>query len=159
MNENEINLEKEEPKTDYHKILKDIFVYKEKDDTVIPIIQSSTEITHISSFFFDSSIKIEYKISFIKELSSLFISNPILIPFIEKCMALNNDSLYYIAFSLYLNKENTEEEQEVIKSFLKLLVKSIQVTKEIVEFIYQKMSTLYYIESDKALFIKLIELF
>ena len=42
MNENEINLEKEEPKTDYHKILKDIFVYKEKDDTVIPIIQSST---------------------------------------------------------------------------------------------------------------------
>ena len=73
-------------------------------------------------------------------------------------MALNNDSLYYIAFSLYLNKENTEEEQEVIKSFLKLLVKSIQVTKEIVEFIYQKMSTLYYIESDKALFIKLIEL-
>ena len=158
MNENEINLEKEEPKTDYHKILKDIFVYKEKDDTVIPIIQSSTEITHISSFFFDSSIKIEYKISFIKELSSLFISNPIIIPFIEKCMALNNDSLYYIAFSLYLNKENTEEEQEVIKSFLKLLVKSIQVTKEIVEFIYQKMSTLYYIESDKALFIKLIEL-
>ena len=131
MNENEINLEKEEPKTDYHKILKDIFVYKEKDDTVIPII---------------------------KELSSLFISNPIIIPFIEKCMALNNDSLYYIAFSLYLNKENTEEEQEVIKSFLKLLVKSIQVTKEIVEFIYQKMSTLYYIESDKALFIKLIEL-
>ena len=29
MNENEINLEKEEPKTDYHKILKDIFGIKD----------------------------------------------------------------------------------------------------------------------------------
>ena len=158
MNENEINLEKEEPITDYHKILKDIFFVKENDDTVIPILQSSNEIPHINSFFFNSSIKKEYKISFMKELSSLFISNPIIIPFIEKCLALNNDSLYYISFSLYLNKENTEEEKEVIKSFIKLLVKNIQVSKEIVEFIYQKMSTLYYIESDKTLFIKLIEL-
>ena len=158
MNENEINLEKEEPITDYHKILEDIFFVKENDDTVIPILQSSNEIAHINTFFFDSSIKKEYKISFMKELSSLFISNPIIIPFIEKCLVLNNDSLYYISFSLYINKENTEEEQEVIKSFIKLLVKNIQVSKEIVEFIYQKMSTLYYIESDKTLFIKLIEL-
>ena len=118
---------------------------------LLPLISSPNDINTLFSFLNcnnenseESNINsIKSKIEILNFLSSLFKMNSNLIfIFIKKCKS-NVKSFFVPLIDIYLNELTTHEYKTVVEDLLKLLVENVSIPKDIIEYVYQRISAYF----------------
>ena len=114
-----------------------------------PFIQDSANISNLILFLKDSKNNIIEKTEILIILFQLFKINNQLLPLFLRKKITDNINLYEPLIDLYLLKdEDIKEHKKIIEQFIKVISDNITMTKEPIEYIYQKLS--FYFENDKT---------
>ena len=118
-------------------------VFNSLNDKIIPIINTSEELSSIINYLIDDSQDLNNKLQLIFCLTLIFHENKILIHyFINKCKSENINLLECI-INIYLKENLDEPNKKIIWTLFNLIIENSAVPKSIYEFIYQKMSYFY----------------
>ena len=128
------------------KILNSIFLFCGKEtSSSLPILNSLKEIPQLILFLKDGKQKIEEKMDLISTLICLFkINENIIPPFMRKF--LHNSKEYHFfepLIDLYLIPTLKKEHELLLDELFKIILTHVTVTKNALEYVYQKLS-LYY---------------
>ena len=134
---NEINEE--------HSLLKEIFYKSSEENKFLPIIKSSNNIKKIIPFLIDFNTNkeedIKHNINLISILKDFFNLNNNLIPLFMKISNLSNDMTFYeCLINLYLNVNVNESQKQILEELIKIININYSLSKNLFEFIYQKLS-------------------
>ena len=157
----------ERDEKDYISILKEIFHFSPKNPPEIyPLVKNSDKIRDLNSYMENQNIPNEKKISLLKELKSLFLSNYNLIPFFTTKYVSSTANFYFPITNIFLSEDTNEEDLKFLEEFLILLNSNISISKLTLEYIYQKLSKYYnnkakvkLTESLLIRFLKLLQIF
>ena len=122
-------------------ILKSIFKLNQSTNSEFsPIFENSTKIPYLFNFLKNNENSIEEKIEIIQILYSLFKTNAALILFFMKKNSLNNLNFYEPLIDLYLCKDLSNDNKEIIEKIILLIKGNITLTKLPFHYIYQKLA-------------------
>ena len=118
-------------------------IFNSLNNKIIPIINTSEELSSIINYLNDDSQEINNKLQLIFYLILIFRENKLLIHyFISKCKSENINLLECI-INIYLKENIDEQNKKIIWFLFNLILENSTVPKSIYEFIYQKMSYFY----------------
>ena len=107
------------------------------------IIEEISSIKNISSFFqylTNEKVFEEEKIKVIKKFKEIISKNRYILEFFSE---YNNESIYIFFFELFLNNTSSKDLKSAILFLLEEIILNIETTKNIYEYLYQKLSSLY----------------
>ena len=108
----------------------------------IPIIKSTNNIINFINYLNCLQIPIETRISYLQILNDLFSKNLQLIHLIEKTLIKHKTSLFKLCINLYLNNSINSTNEEIIFSFLNVIINNITLTKDIFDYIYSSLANI-----------------
>ena len=125
-------------------ILQTIFYTQNINNIIqyIPIIKSTDNIITFINHLNCLQIPIETRISYLQILNDLFSKNLQLIPLIEKTLTKHKTSLFKLCINLYLNNPINSTNEEIIFSFLNVIINNITLTKDIFDYIYNSLANI-----------------
>ena len=134
---NEINEE--------NSLLKEIFHKLSKENNFLPIIKTFDNIRKIIPFLIDFNTNkeedIKHNINLLSILKDFFNLNNNLIPLFMKISNLSNDMTFYeCLINLYLNVNVNESQKQILEELIKIININYSLSKNLFEFIYQKLS-------------------
>ena len=122
-------------------LLKSIFKLNQSTNSEFsPIFKNSTKIPNLFNFLKNKENDIEEKIEIIQILYNLFKSNTALIYFFMKKNSSNKFSFYEPLIDLYLCKDLSNDNKEIIQKIILLIKENITLTKLPFHYIYQKLA-------------------
>ena len=128
----EINIENQNPLS---KIFKTT-----KDGKIIEELSSINNIHLFFQYLSDENISQTDKINFIKIFIEIIKRNRYIIEYFSEH---NNESIYIFFFNLFLSPSSSPELKSTILNLLEELIINVETTKNIYEYLYQKLSLLY----------------
>ena len=105
-----------------------------------PIFKNSTKISFLFNFLKNKENNIEEKIEIIQILYNLFKENTALIYFFMKKNSLNKFNFYEPLIDLYLCKDISNDNKEILEKIILLIKENVTLTKSPFHYIYQKLS-------------------
>ena len=127
---------------DKKQLLLSIFQISKNDSNQFnPILEDSTNIPNLILFLKDSKNSITDKVEIIYILLQSFKENNQLLPIFMRKDITNTINLYEPLIDLYLSKEEyINEYKSLILELMKMIRNNITMTKEPIEYLYQKLS-------------------
>ena len=125
------------------KILSPIFLFYGKNTSIsLPILNSLKEIPQLIQFLKDENQKIENKIELLSALITIFKTNEnIILPFMRTFIFKSKEyNFFEPLIDLYLIPNLKQENEILLEELFKIIITHISITKNIVEYIYQKLS-------------------
>ena len=134
----------EKKEEDYISLLKEIFHFSTKNPLEIyPIVKESDNISKFKSYMENKNIDNMKKLSLLKKLKIIFLSNQNLIPFFTTKYDSNSSNFYFPIIDLFLSEDIKDDNLKFLENFLILLNSNISIPKLSLEYIYQKLSEYY----------------
>ena len=134
----------EKKEEDYISLLKEIFHFSTKNPLEIyPIVKESDNICKFKSYMENKNIDNMKKLSLLKQLKKIFLSNQNLIPFFTTKYDSNSSNFYFPIIDLFLSEDIKDDNLKFLENFLILLNSNISIPKLSLEYIYQKLSKYY----------------
>ncbi len=135
---------------DKKQLLKSIFQISHKDSNKLnPIIKDSTNIPHLILYLKDNKNNITEKFEIIYFLFQSFKENNQILPLFMRKNKTNTINLYEPLIDLYLSKDGyINEYKSLILELIKMIRNRITLTKEPIEYLYQKLS--YFFENKET---------
>ena len=123
-------------------LLSSIFLTPKNDqEEFSPILKDSNNISKLVLFLKNKNKNISGKIEIISTLVQIFKNNDLLIPLFMKKNITNNINFYEPLIDLYFSEEeNINEHKEKIEEIIKMIRNNITLTREPIEYVYQKLS-------------------
>ena len=106
-------------------------------------LKNKENINLLWKYLIDEKNSQNSKTKIIKEFTEKIKINRYICEYFSIAEDIEKKSIYIFLFELYLNKDTTFELKNAILNLLKELIINIEITKDIYEFIYQKISSLY----------------
>ena len=152
-----------EEQNNYINILKDIFhCSNDNSSEIYPILKDSDNIKKFKEYIKNKDANNKNKIFLLKQLKIIFEQNDILIPFFINNCYKKPYYFFYPIINLFLTDDIDEENLNFLEEFLLLINSHISLNKQILEFIYQKLSKFFGNRSktnlNEAQFIKYLHL-
>ena len=142
----------EKEKEDYINLLKEIFHFSEENPLKIyPIIKESDNIYKFKSYMENNKISNLQKLSLLKQIKQLFLTNQNLIPFFDRKYSSNSSNFYFPIINLFLSEDIKDDSLKFLEELLILLNSNISISKLSLEYIYQKLSKYYIIYENRVL--------
>ena len=121
---------------------------KEKNGTISNEIENIENIQLLWSYFEDENKPQESKSQILNELTEKIKINRYICEYFSRIEDVEKMSIYIFLFKLYLKKDSLNDLKTSIINVLKELIINIEISKEIYEFIFQQIATLYRQEKD-----------
>ena len=112
---------------------------------LLPLVSSSNNINVFFNFInynndTSDSISLQTKLELIEILTKLFqMNNNLIFLFVKKCRS-NIKSFFDPLIDIYLNEYTKDKNKKIIEDLLIILVDNISINKNVIEYIYQKLS-------------------
>ena len=119
----------------------------EEEGTCSQELKNIENINQLWNYLEDDNVPQQSKSQIINELTEKFKTNRYICEYFSKTNVINKGSIYIFLFELYLNENTSTQLKNAIINLLKELIINIEMTKEIYENIFQKISILYKEES------------
>ena len=133
-----------EEQNDYINILKDIFHFSNDNSSEIyPILKDSDNIKKFKEYIKNKNTINKNKILLLQKLKIIFEQNDVLIPFFINNCYKKPYYFFYPIINLYLAEDIDEDSMNFLEEFLFLINTHISLNKQILEFIYQKLSKFF----------------
>ena len=111
-----------------------------KQGQIIEELSSIKDIPIFFEYLSSEDISDNDKIKFIEKFKEIINKNRYIIEYFS---SNSNKSIYLFFFELYLSPSATPSLKSTILSFLEELIINVETSREIYEFLFQKLSTLY----------------
>ena len=109
----------------------------------LPELKNIESINLLWKYLLDEEKPQEAKIQIVEELVEKIKINRYLCEYFSIIGNEDKKSIYIFLFELYLKQDTTTELKNAILNLLKELIINIEISKDIFEFIFQKISLLY----------------
>ena len=106
-------------------------------------LQNIENINLLWNYLEDENKSPESKSQIINDLTEKIKINRYICEYFSLADAINKKSIYIFLFDLYLNQNSSTKLKNSILNLIKELIINIEITKDIFEYIYQKISLLY----------------
>ena len=112
---------------------------------LLPLVSSSNNINVFFNFInynndTSDNISLQTKLELIEILTKLFqMNNNLIFLFVKKCRS-NIKSFFDPLIDIYLNEYTKDKNKKIIEDLLIILVDNISINKNVIEYIYQKLS-------------------
>jgi len=121
---------------------------KEKNGTISSEIENIENIKLLWSYLEDENKPQESKSQILNELTEKIKINRYICEYFSTIEDIEKISIYIFLFKLYLNKDSSNDLKTSIINLLKELIINIEISKEIYEYVFQQIATLYRQEED-----------